>query len=246
VRACAPRVAGTLMRKRLAHAPELLDEPVHERGELAQALDQIAEVNRWLGGQRSVLRALAPLLQRDRALRVLDVGTGSADIPLAIDAWTRQRGLAVHIIALDRHPQMYTIAAERTAASPRILVAAADALALPFGDDAVDVVLLSLTLHHFELEGQVTALREAGRVAARAVIVNELERGWPNYLGARGLALTRWRSNRLTRHDGPLSVLRAFRLDELVRLAEAAELRIESLQRCFFQRLVLVADTRSL
>jgi len=140
---------------------------------------------------------------------------------------------------------MYTIAAERTAASPRILVAAADALALPFGDDAVDVVLLSLTLHHFELEGQVTALREAGRVAARAVIVNELERGWPNYLGARGLALTRWRSNRLTRHDGPLSVLRAFRLDELVRLAEAAELRIESLQRSFFQRLVLVADTRS-
>lgn len=232
------------MRERLAHAAELLDAPAHERAVLAQALDQLAEVNRWLGGQRAVLRALAPLLARDRPLRVLDVGTGSADIPVAIDAWARRHGFDLHILATDRHPQMRAIAAERTAAASRIIVGAADALALPFRERAVDVVLLSLTLHHFETEAQVRALREAGRVAARAVIVNELERGWPNYLGARGLALTRWRGNRLTRHDGPLSVLRAFRRDELVALARAAELRMESLERTFFHRLVMVADTR--
>jgi SAM-dependent methyltransferase len=232
------------MRERLAHVPELLDAASHDHAELTQALDQIAEVNRWLGGQRAVLRALAPLLRRGMPQRVLDVGTGSADIPIAIDAWARRHGYDLHIIATDRHPQMQAIAAERTAAAPRILVGSADAFALPFRAAAVDVVLLSLTLHHFEPDAQLRAMREAARVAARAVVVNELERGWPNYLGARWLALTRWRGNRLTRHDGPLSVLRAFRREELAALAGAAGLPIELLRRSFFRRLVLVADTR--
>jgi SAM-dependent methyltransferase len=243
-RVCTTRGAVVPMRERLPYAAELLDAPAHERAELVQALDQIAEVNRWLGGQRAVLRALAPLLGHGRLHRVLDVGTGAADIPLAIDAWAQRHRLAVHIIATDRHPQMRAIAAERTAATSAIIISGADALALPFRERAVDVVLLSLTLHHFEPDAQLRALREAGRVAGRAVIINELERGWPNYLGARGLAATRWRGNRLTRHDGPLSVLRAFRRQELAALARTAELRIESLERSFFRRLVMVMDTR--
>jgi SAM-dependent methyltransferase len=244
-RGCTRRASGAAMRERLSQAAELLDAPAHERAELAQALDQIAEVNRWLGGQRAVLRALAPMLQRHRMNRVLDIGTGSADIPLAIDAWARRHGFGVCIIATDRHPQMHAVAAARTATAPGIVIGAADALALPFRQRSVDVVLLSLTLHHFEPDAQLCALREAGRVARRAVIINELERSWLNYFGARGLAATRWRGNRLTRHDGPLSVLRAFRREELAALARATHLRVESLQRTFFRRLVMVIDTRS-
>ena len=41
---------------------------------------------------------------------------------------------------------------------------------------------------------------------ARVVLVSDLERCWPNYLGSRLLAETWWRNNRITRNDGPLSV----------------------------------------
>jgi hypothetical protein len=102
---------------------------------------------------------------------------------------------------------------------------------LPFDRHACDVVLLSMTLHHFDEAEQVVVLREAARVARRAVIVNELERCTPNYLGARLLAGTRWRGNRLTRHDGPMSVLRAFTMNELRDLAAAAGLHVHLLQR---------------
>jgi SAM-dependent methyltransferase len=232
------------MRRRLEHAPELLDEPLHERAELEQSLDQVAEVNRVLGGRRAVLRALEAVVPAADSVSILDVGTGSADIPLAIAAWADARGTPVRITAADVHPQMREIARSRTRDRPTITVADADALALPFDADAFDIVLLSLTLHHFDGADQVQVLREAGRVARRAVIVNELERCRANWLGARLLAATRWRGNRITRHDGPLSVLRAFTRAELADAAAAAGLRVSSLRRRFFYRLVLIADTR--
>lgn len=231
------------MRARVADAPELLDGPHHDAAELEQSLDQVAEVNRLLGGRRAVLRALPPLLAAGRPTRILDVGTGSADIPAAISRWGARRGSRIDIVAADVHPQMCAIAARRTVGLPSIRVVAADACLLPFADSAFDVVLLSLTLHHFERDGQIEALREAGRVAGRAVVVNELERCRANYYGARLLAATRWRRNRLTRHDGPLSVLRAFTPTELEEAASAAGLTVERVDRTWFARLVLVGTT---
>lgn len=234
------------LSRRLEHAPELLDEPAHAPGELEQSLAQVAEVNRMLGGTRAVLRALRPFATPGSELRVLDIGTGSADIPLAIARWAARRSVQVRIVATDVHPQMRRIAAAGTAPFARVIsVEDADALALPYGDDDFDVALLSLTLHHFDGDDPITVLREAARVTRRAIIVNELERCRANWYGARLLAHTRWRGNRLTRHDGPLSVRRAFTPGELHTLARRAGLRVMSLRRRFFYRLVLVADTRA-
>jgi ubiquinone/menaquinone biosynthesis C-methylase UbiE len=231
------------VRERLRDAPELLDASSHDPAELGQSLDQVAQVNRWLGGRRSAWLALEPLLTSGRPLEVLDIGTGSADIPLDLHRRARRAGLQLHVTATDAHPQMLDIARERTAGTT-IDVRHADALALPFHDAAFDVVLLSLTLHHFETDAQRQVLREARRVARRAVVINELERCRANYWGARALAGTLWRGNRLTRHDGPLSVLRAFTPKELMAAAQDAGLRVASVERRFFFRLVLVADAR--
>lgn len=230
-------------QQRLEHAPELLDEPVHDRAELEQSLTQLAEVNRLLGGRRAVLRSLRPFVSSSRTTRILDIGTGSADIPVAIGQWAARRGCAVTVLATDAHAQMRELAGERVRDRRGLAVGAADARALPYARAAFDIVLLSLTLHHFERAEQVHVLSEAARVASRAVVVNELERCRANYYGARLLAATRWRNNRLTRHDGPLSVLRAFTLAELRLLACDAGLRVLTLERYFFHRIVLVAGT---
>jgi SAM-dependent methyltransferase len=205
-------------QRRLANAVELLDAGHHDVAELEESLDQVAEVNRLLGGQRAAWHGLAPLLDTHVVTSVLDIGTGSADIPLDLDRRARHKGVRLSVVATDIHPQMRAIARRRVADRAAISIGAADALALPYSDRSFDVVLLSLTLHHFEGADQLRALREAG------------------------LAATRWRRNRLTRHDGPLSVLRAFTTAELRELAAAAGLRIERLERRFFYRLLLVLD----
>lgn len=143
-------------------------------------------------------------------------------------------------IALDRHAQIVEIARRRCATYPSIHVVRGDALNLPLADRAVDVAGLSLTLHHFDGDDQVRALRELARTARCGVVVNELERSWPSYLGARLLASTVWRRNRLTRHDGPVSVLRAFAPAELLALARDAGLREARVRRFSPWRIVLV------
>jgi SAM-dependent methyltransferase len=244
-----------------------VDAPRHDPAVLLASLGHIAAVNRWLGGRRALRLALAPLLRRE--LRVLDVGTGSADLPLALAGYARRAGGRLALVATDRHPQILAMAAQRAArpdqlaparrsgdsapersrpeaarpdqrAPAGLRLAGADALALPFAAGSFDVVVLSLLLHHLDDREAVLALREAARVAP-LVVVNELHRTHANYLGARLLSLTLWRSNHLTSHDGPLSVLRAFRPGELRALATAAGLETVELRRRWFYRLVLVA-----
>ena len=228
--------------RRVRHAEERLDEAVHDPRELRQSLDQVAAVNRWLGGTRAVLRTLPRLLPPDGPLRVLDVGCGSGDVAAALAHQLRARGRAVRVTVTDLHPQVLGIARERLGALPDFEFARVDARALPFRAAAFDVALMSLTLHHFEDDEPVAVLRELARVA-RAIVVNDLERNRANYLGARLLAATLWAGNRLTRHDGPLSVRRAFTPGELHDLAVRAGLADVEVRRRFFYRVVLSAHS---
>ena len=228
---------------RRAHAEELLDAPSHDMAELDESLGHVASVNRWLGGVASITRYLKPLLAQRSHVRLLDVATGSADIPLRIAQWARQHDYRVEIVATDIHPQMLELARRRCHGYAEITVEHADALDLPYSADAFDASMLSLALHHFEGAAQLAVLRELTRVSRELVLVNDLERTRLNYLGARLLAATHWRHNRLTRHDGPLSVLRSFTRSELRAIGAAAGLG-SRVERHFFQRIVLIGDAR--
>jgi len=222
---------------RLQGADELLDDPDHDPGVLEGSLKQIAGVNRWLGGRRALIRHLGEWIEGG-ARKILDVGTGCGDLPMAVRDWGERRGVKVEITAVDAHPQIASLAARRTG----MPVAVSDGLHLPFRDDSFDVALLSMTLHHFDGAAQLRMLGEMARVASQHLLVNELHRSWPNYLGSKLLAATLWRGNHLTRHDGPISVLRAFTPGELVSLAKESGLVRPRVYRHFFFRLVLTAE----
>lgn len=227
---------------RVSEAVEFIDQPQDDYA-LEVSLDHVAAVNRWLGGTRALLGALRPMLPPRGDVLILDVGTGSADLPLEVARLVRRHGLRIKMVAVDRHPQTVRIAEARTREHSELHVCRADVLQLPFADDTFDFAVFALTLHHLPDAAQAPALRELGRVTRRAVLVSELERAWPHYLGARLLAATLWRGNALTRHDAPLSVLRAFTPTELRERARAAGWTRVRVLRRFFYRLVLVLES---
>lgn len=216
------------------HADELLDAPSHDPVELRRSLEQVAGVNRWLGGTRALKRHLAPL-RRGGPLLLLDVGAGNGAVAEALAAWTAGDRDPWRVVALDLHPQIAPLAAERAG----VAAVRGDALRLPFPDDAFDAVYTMLTLHHFRGADAVRLVAEMARVSRGPVLVNDLERTRLAHLGARLLAATVWRGNRITRHDGPLSVLRAFTPDELMEVGLRAGLRDARVRRHPAFRLVL-------
>jgi ubiquinone/menaquinone biosynthesis C-methylase UbiE len=218
-----------------------MDEPHVDPVALEAALHHVAAVNRWLGARRALLRHLPWALPPGRS-RVLDVGTGAADLPTAVAAWARAEGRPVHITAVDPHHATLDVARRRTGHIPDIRLARADGLQLPFATGSFHLGLLSMTLHHMTASALVDILAELGRAARGGhVLVCELERSLPNYLGARLLSSTVWRGNPITRHDGPLSVLRSFTAHELLELGRRAGLRDPRVHRHPFYRLVLRA-----
>jgi ubiquinone/menaquinone biosynthesis C-methylase UbiE len=207
-----------------ATASEWMDDLSITDDRLETALDELRLVSRWLGGAAVSLGALASVLPA----RVLDVGTGGADFPAEAVRWGARNGVEVHVEGLDVNPVTLAHAAAYLDETlppdlrPRVTLQTGDAEALPYDDATFDVAHAALFLHHFDDDAAVAVLREMGRVA-RVVVVNDLHRHALAYGGIRTLALAS--QSAMFRHDGPLSVLRAFSRAELTRLTEAAGLQ---------------------
>jgi hypothetical protein len=119
-----------------------------------------------------------------------------------------------------------------------------DAFCLPFADASFDYVLCSLAFHHFGFEGCVNALREMERVAKYGWLVNDLRRARSAWYLIRIIS-TLARMNRLTRHDGPASVMRAYSVPEYRAMGESLGLQAGNdfqLKRRLFYRVTLVRE----
>jgi SAM-dependent methyltransferase len=192
---------------------EVLDDPGIDPVARERSHRDLVRANRLLGGRRAVLLALRPVLddlaRAHHAATLLDVGTGLADIPWRAREAARRRGIALHTVGLDGAPSLVA------AARPRLDDAVGGgALALPFADDSIDIVVCSQLLHHFEEQDALRLLAELDRVARRCVIVSDVRRSW---LAAAGfwIASVALRFDPITRHDGTTSVLRGFTALEL-------------------------------
>src|SRR2546428_4367410 len=194
---------------------EFLDTPGQDPAELGGLLNDIRRTNRWFGGYPLVLNYVRSAVARlsHRPITVLDVATASADVPRAIAVWARTHHVPVRIVALDLSPQILSLARRGIDAYPEITLLRGNALALPFPDGAMDVLICGLALHHFPFDMAVRLLREIDRVAGGGFLINDVVRSLGAYLGAWGDTRLFTR-NRLARHDGPLSVLRSFTTDE--------------------------------
>ena len=214
---------------RLTGVAELLDGPLDDPAALVANLRDLARLNRVSGGtslSRRAIDALGSAADRP-ATTILDVGTGGADIPIALLAHAARAGRDLAVTATDSRPEV--LAAARVARPavhriPGLTLELADGHGLPYPDAAFDVTHASLVLHHLEPGDAVAFLRELSRVARDGIVVNDLVRGRVAWLGA-WLAVHTLATASYTRHDGPLSVRRAYSRAQLLRLLTDAGLR---------------------
>lgn len=207
-------------------AAEFLDSPHLPAGELSESLRDLERLNRWFGGTRAVLTELSRLIA-SRALRervtVLDTGAGGADIPRAIVRWARRRQIRIEITACDVHQQILLCAAKSCREFPEIRFVHGDVLELPFAPGSFDLAICTLTAHHLNADEVTRLFRKLDETARRGFVISDLVRSRAAHAGV-WLATHLLSRNRLIRHDGPLSVRRAYTVGELNELARAAGL----------------------
>ena len=228
---------------RLSGVAELLDGPLDDPAALDGNLRDLARINRLTGGTRLSARAVAAL-ERDAPVRsILDVGTGGADIPMTLLARARAAGRDLAITATDSRVEVLEAAVRARPAlgtTAGLGLGLADGRALPYPDASFDVAHASLVLHHLEPAEAIAFLRELRRVADVGIVVNDLVRGRLAWLGGWLLVHAIARS-RYTRHDGPLSVRRAYTVAELGDLLAEAGLTPVATARGFAGHRVAIA-----
>lgn len=213
--------------KNRSQLSEIIDDPAAlDSRQMRAVLEELRTVNSWLGGTRILLSQLKPLLlglakrSPHRPLRLIDFGSGSADIPQAIARWCARRQIPITIVAVDFNHLTAQVARESTE-SCVIQSVQADVLAPPFRRKSLDIVFCSAFLHHFT-DAQILQILKAFQSLSRsAAVVSDLARHPLAFAGIWLLTRLFSRSPAI-RNDGPLSVRKSFQRKDWVRLLKEA------------------------
>jgi 2-polyprenyl-3-methyl-5-hydroxy-6-metoxy-1,4-benzoquinol methylase len=220
-----------------------MDDPELDRSDHFQALRGLQRINRWTRNAGLAWRPVQELARQlgRKHLKILDIGTGSADIPIQLWRRAQDAGLDLEIEASDVSDQALQFAAqncERAGAKLRLLPL--DVLQERI-EEEYDVVMCSQFLHHLSDEQAELVLDKMKAAATCRVIAVDLVRSRLNWLQVWFAARTLSRS-KVVHFDGPQSIRAAFTIDEIKTIAGRigfSEFSIKSHWPC---RFVLVGD----
>ena len=200
--------------------PELMDRPQPVSAELEGDLRNIRQLNRWFGSHRLVSQFVRRWIEPGDKLRIVDLATGSGDIPRLIVDYARKIGAKVEIDAVDKQSATLEIARKLSVDYPEIFYSEGNILEWQTAR-GYDIVLCSLALHHFSDEEAVRVLRRCRELSRKFALVSDLRRGLVATAGVYFLTALIFREP-MTRYDARLSAARAFSFKELDKLARQA------------------------
>ena len=177
----------------------------------AAVVADLAKVNVVTLAARPTLDFLRRGVRDAKSLKLLDVGFGDGDMLRRIARWAERRGLAAELVGVDLNPRSALAAEAHTPPGLPIRYVTGDYADL--AGQGWDFIVSSLVAHHMTHDQLVAFLRFMDREAARGWLVNDLHRHRFAYLGFPLLAkLAGWHP--IVRHDGTLSIARAYRPSE--------------------------------
>ena len=200
--------------------PEMMDRPQPVSAELERDLERIRQLNRWFGSYHLISNFIRLWIKPGAQMRIVDLATGSADIPRLILDYARLINAQVTIDALDRQSATLEIARRLSDDYPEIIFRETDILRFE-SFEPYDLVLNTMALHHFSESDAVLLLRKCRELSRKFVLVSDLRRGFLLKTGVYLLTALIFREP-MTRFDARLSAERAFEFLELDDLARRA------------------------
>jgi 2-polyprenyl-3-methyl-5-hydroxy-6-metoxy-1,4-benzoquinol methylase len=196
-------------------APEILDSDACSPREAQAVLTVLGRINRWFGGIATTEKLVDCVARAGgvKRLSLLEVAAGSGELTEIVRRRLALRDILLDVTLLDMaHSHLCGDDSDKSRPGKNQRVAA-DALNVPFKDDAFDVVSCNLFAHHLDPQQLHRFVREALRVSRRAVLINDLVRGRLHLAAAFAGFPIMW--NRVAWLDGLTSVRRAYVPEEI-------------------------------
>ena len=216
-------------------APEILDSDNCSPADVQATLRDLGRVNRWFGGVATTQKMVERAAQASgvKHFSLLEVAAGSGEVPGKVQQRLARRGITLDVTLLDRQRSHLPRANHSVVG---------DALVLPFGDGAFDLVSCSLFAHHLDAQQLAQFVGEGLRVSRRALLINDLVRH-PLHLALAYAGYPVMRS-RVAWLDGLTSVRRAYVPEEIRSMLASAfsqtEVRVEISRHYLFRMGVIV------
>ncbi|MDZ7581158.1 MAG: methyltransferase domain-containing protein [Deltaproteobacteria bacterium] len=195
---------------------EFLDRPDCDPALAAASYRFMETVNCRFGGIRVVRRFLSAETAgryTDAPLRILDIGSGSCDIPLAVSRWAYAHDIPLHFTCLETAGHAVDIARGQLARAGNSAVQLLQEDAFTHQPaEPYDCAVASMCFHHFSNAQILTLLQRLRGFVLNSVLINDLRRSRLASLAARLLLAGKPAG---VRHDALLSIRRGFNISEL-------------------------------
>lgn len=212
--------------------PELMDNFDMKGEKLKDALDKIAKINHFLGGNKLTLQGVKNILKQHPAkdkITIIDVGCGNGDMLRVIADYLDEQGIKCELIGIDANQFSVNYAKKLSKHYPNISYRCEDIFDKSFEKLEYDIVLCTLTLHHFKDEEIINLLKVFKANAKMGIVINDLERSGISYRLFQALCFA-LRLNDMSREDGLVSILRGFKKPELEQFSRKLHLKKYSIQ----------------
>jgi len=212
---------------RRSTAPEIMDDFQMEGDILRDALDKIASINQLLGGNKVTLGGVKFLLREQpeqQPVRITDIGCGNGDMLRALADYAVKNGLNFILNGIDANQFTVDHARSLSSGYEHISYECADVFDQQTQLQNCDIVLCTLTLHHFSDEEIIALLQRFREAAALGFVVNDLQRSAVAYHLFQVLCFV-FRLNYMSREDGLVSILRGFKRADLLSYSKKLKLK---------------------
>jgi 2-polyprenyl-3-methyl-5-hydroxy-6-metoxy-1,4-benzoquinol methylase len=196
---------------------EIMDDFTLEGEVLREALDKIAKINQFLGGNSLTLNGVKELiltLPKSRLITIVDVGCGNGDLLRVLSNFGKEKNYSLNLIGIDANAFTVNHAKKLSESYSNITFQCEDIFKFDFSQLKCDIVLCTLTLHHFkneEIESLLTTFYDNSKLG---IVINDLHRSSLAYRLFQVICFL-FQLNSMSREDGLTSILRGFKKEEL-------------------------------
>jgi len=198
-------------------AAETMDDFSMEGEVLKDALNKIADINKLLGGNKVTIQGVKELIenvQKKRTISILDVGCGNGDMLRALAKFGTKHGILFKLTGMDANQFTVNHAKSLSENHPNISYVCEDIFGVDSDLNTFDIILCTLTLHHFKDNEIIQLLERFDKMANIGIVINDLHRSKKAYYLFKGICAI-FGLNEMSREDGLVSILRGFKRKDL-------------------------------